>query len=198
MRNRFKCASKVMTSFCFLLFIVSMTAFGQSDPLVIPSVTGEGNFDIETENKTLKDELDMSDLNRITLQQMGDMNQAFIEQYSKNDPNLAKVLQKGDENFAKLFQKGDANAVDIQQYGNGNGYSGTHRGDDNLNTVLQVGDGNFIEQFLDANSLDFQLNQFGNGHELFQEENRDGIGYKVTQKGNVGMKIEIKQDNIYK
>ena len=51
--------------------MVSWTAFGQDpEPLHIPDFIGEGDFSfIEGANQLLKEELDMSDLNRVTLQQ---------------------------------------------------------------------------------------------------------------------------------
>ena len=195
-----KCPFRVLFASCCLLLMVTLTAFGQDpEQLDIPMFTEAGDFNlIGGENQPLKDELDMSDLNRITLQQMGDMNQAFIMQYSKHDPNLAKVLQDGDKNFSKLVQKGNNNATDIYQTGYGNFFSGIHKGDNILNTIIQDGNGNSIEQYLNADLLDFKIEQFGDGNELFQYhgDSRDGIGYKVTQVG--GMSITIKQDNIYK
>ena len=198
MGYRINCAVRVVCACCLLL--VSWTAFAQDSGLPdIPKTIEAGDIDpISIENQPLKQELELTDLNRITLQQMGDMNQAFIQQHSKNSPNLVKVHQDGDDNISKLGQTGMRNATDIVQIGNNNSYSGIHIGDHIINTVIQNGDGNFIEQYLEADYLDFQLKQTGNNHELFQTETRDGIGYKVTQSGSVGMKITISQGNIYK
>lgn len=201
MEQRFKCALRLIMSFCCLLFMFTWTAFGQdSEPLVVPSETEVGDFDfVSAEIQSLKDELDMNDLNRITLLQEGNMNQSFIQQFSKEDPNLANVHQKGNENLSDLYQQGNGNATDIYQEGYGNSYFGEHVGNDIINIVVQTGNGNTINQDLKANDLDFQINQFGNEHELHQTETRDGIGYKVTQDGwSGGMKIEIQQGNIYK
>jgi hypothetical protein len=195
-----KSAFRVLFASSCLLFMVSWTAFGQDpEPPHIPDFIGEGDFSIIAEaNQPLQDELNMSDLNRIALQQIGDMNQSFILQYSKNEPNLAKVLQYGDENISKLVQKGDNNATDIYQHGYGNFFSGIHKGDNILNTIVQEGNGNNIEQYLNADVLDFKIEQFKDGNELFQYhgDGEGGIGYKVTQTG--GMSITIIQGNINK
>jgi hypothetical protein len=200
MEHKSKCAGRVIASMFCLLFLVSGVAFGQdSEPLVIPSSTGEADFEfLSSEIRLLKRELDQSDLNRITLEQMGNLNQAFINQTSQYDPNLAHVYQDGTQNIFQLNQTGNNNAMDIIQQGNENMFLGTHHGDHILNKVIQQGNGNYIEQSLDADMLNFQINQFGNGHELIQTETRDGIGYKVTQEGPTGMKITIQQGNIYK
>lgn len=200
MEHRYKCALRLIVSLCCLLFMFTWTAFGQdSEPLVVPSETEVGDFElVSAKIQSLKDELDLNDLNRITLKQEGNMNEAFIQQFSKNDPNLANVHQKGNANFSDLYQQGNGNATDIYQEGYGNSYFGEHVGNDIINIVVQTGDANIIDQDLRANDLDFQINQFGNGHELYQTETRGGIGYKVTQHGPEGMKIKINQGNIYK
>ncbi len=146
----------------------------------------------------MKKELEKSDLNTITLQQMGNMNDAFIKQFSEGDPNLVKVNQDGNNNFIEFTQTGSANATDITQIKSGNTYLGRHSGNHIINTVVQNGYNNYIEQQLEADFLDFKIEQFGNNHELYQKESRGGIGYKVTQTGTEGMKISISQGNIYK
>ena len=187
---------------CCLLLMVSWTAFGQDpEPLPIPGdYPGKGKIsEVTSEIPDLKDELNIIDLNRITIQQIGDMNDAFIHQVSSANPNLVKVYQEGDENFSDLTQTGSNNATGITQYGDGNIFSGIHEGNYITNTVIQEGNGNIISQDLKASLLDIQIEQFGNGHELNQTETtRDGIGYKVTQSGDVGMKIIIKQGDINK
>ena len=200
MEYGFKSAISKVFTFCCLLLMVSWIAFAQEpEELVIPGeYPGMAVISEETMNQDLKDERDMSDLNRITIQQMGKMNEAFIQQYSGGDPNLVKVYQDGDDHYSELIQTGIKNATDITQFGTGNSYSGFHIGNYIVNTVIQKGIGNVITQDLKADNLDFQIEQSGIGHGLFQTETRDGIGYKVTQKGDVGMKITIIQDNIYK
>jgi hypothetical protein len=201
MEHKYKCGMGRVLSFIWLLFLVLLPAFGQDPELqLVPEYTGEGEFSpVVTLNQPLKDELDLKNLNRITLQQEGNMNQAYIRQLTEGDVNnLAKVYQEGEENLIKLYQKGQQNATDIQQVGYGNTYSGIHVGDNILNTVIQSGTGNMIFQELRASDLDFVIEQSGDGHELIQKETLDGIGYKVTQSGPEGMHIIIMQDNIYK
>jgi len=200
MEYKVKSAISRVFVFCCMLLMASWTAFAQeSQPLVIPGdYAGMATIGEESLNQLLKIERDMSDLNRITIQQMGRMNEAFVKQYSGTDPNLVKMFQSGSDNYSQLTQSGIKNATDISQFGAGNSYSGFHSGNYILNTVIQNGIGNEITQDLNADNLDFYIEQFGIGHGLFQTETRDGIGYKVTQKGDVGMKITISQDNIYK
>lgn len=188
-------------AFACLLLLSSLTAFGQElEPPWIPEYTGEGEFSPDLSlNQPLKDELDLKNLNRLTLQQEGNMNHAFIQQITEGDlNNLAKVYQQGDENLSKLYQKGQHNATDIRQLGYGNTFSGVHVGENIFNTVIQDGTGNLIEQELRANELDFIIEQYGDGHELIQRETMNGMGYKVTQTGTEGMRIIIMQSNIYK
>jgi hypothetical protein len=201
MEDRCRFAGRRLLSLALFLFLGCWSLFGQDpEPLVISSSTGEGDFlPVESWNQPLKDELDLQDLNRISLQQIGDMNQSYIQQVSEGQPyNLAKVYQQGEENLSTLYQDGQNNAADISQVGNRNTFSGIHIGDDILSTVIQLGNENLIEQDLRASELDFVIEQYGNGHELFQTETRNGIGYKVTQTGPSGMSITIMQDNIYK
>ncbi|MCK5066000.1 MAG: hypothetical protein KAR16_01115 [Bacteroidales bacterium] len=196
-----KSAIGVVFAFCCLLLMVSWTAFGQDpEPLPEPGeYPGMGTIgEISSEIHELKTELNMSDLNRITIQQMGDMNKAFIRQVSGDNPNLVKVHQDGFGNLSDLTQSGKNNATDITQNKFFNTYTGTHTGDNITNKVIQDGYGNMIHQDLNASFLDFEIMQSGIGHKLFQMETRDDIGYKVIQEGSVGMEIHISQGNIYK
>jgi hypothetical protein len=198
MVNVITVVKRIIFSICFILLMISLNAFGQ-EPVLIPSHTDGADFGFLTsEIRTLKNELESSQLNRIALQQIGNTNQAFIKQISNNEPNLAKLYQDGNQNYFHFEQIGNSNALDIVQLGNDNIYSGIHAGDHIINKVIQRGNENYIDQTLKADVLYFQINQFGHGHVLIQEETSGNIGYKVTQKGDVGMKITIKQGNIYK
>jgi hypothetical protein len=195
--------ARSIKSFCGLIFMASWSVYGQSgEPLIIPDIAGEGLINpIEELNTELQNEMEASELNRVTVQQIGNMNEVFIQQHSVVNSNLAKVYQDGNEHFSDLIQNGSNNATAIYQYEQGNQYTGIHTGNQILNTIIQQGIGNVIDQHLEANDLDFYIEQFGSGHELYQQlngEDMDGIGYRVTQKGAVGMKVTIIQDWIYK
>ena len=124
--------------FFYCLVLMPAAVWGQD-----PSIPSDPDITvIVDENKTLKQELDMNDLNRITLLQMGQSNRATIQQLSGNyDPNLAKISQVGDENIAFLLQAGQHNASEIDQFGEGNMFLGIHTGENIINTVHQTGKG---------------------------------------------------------
>ncbi len=190
----------MICSFCCVLLLITGPVFGQiDDPIGSGDIPDDPIIFPLGENDDLKKELDMNDLNRVILEKEGNENRATVEQFSQgSNPNLAKMYQLGEQNNAYLNQVGTNNATDIQQYGHGNIYSGTHDGKNIINTVIQNGTENILTQDLKASDLDFQIEQWGHGHELMQTETRNGIGYKVIQKGAAGMKITISQNNIYK
>jgi hypothetical protein len=185
-----------LLSFCCLFLMISNVAFGQSSD---PPITSDPNIDVIEldENKALREQLDMNDLNRITLQQMGKQNRATVLQLSGADnPNLVNIYQDGMGNHSMLVQAGKRNATDISQVGVGNTFLGIHAGEDIINTVIQTGEDNMVRQFLMGNDMDFHIYQDGEGHELNQIQVGNGIGYKVTQTGEKGMNITIIQDYV--
>ena len=191
-------ANRVLFSFCCLLMF-SWTAFGQViEPLELPLVSSEmGTItEISLENQGLKDDLNVLDLNTVTLRQMGQQNQATVMQFSNSsNPSLVTVDQDGDMNSSYLLQAGQNNAAEITQDGDLNSYFGIHYGDGLVSSILQDGNENVIRQFLYGNDMDFQIIQEGNGHEVNQIQNGSGVGYKVTQTGN-DMKVTIIQDHV--
>ncbi len=202
MKNTTKWIKRAGFSICSLLLMISWNAFAQSDPFDIDIPFESSDMGkirkISEANKSLKEELEKVDLNRITLQQMGDMNDAFILQFSDGDPNLAIVRQESDRNSVTLTQDGSGNASDIRQSGLDNIYSGYHSGKDIITKVIQKGNSNYIEQELLGNHMDFQIKQNGNNNEVTQQYGSDPeAGYKVIQKGN-NMSIIIRQDQIFK
>jgi hypothetical protein len=185
-----------LLSFCCLFLMISNVAFGQSFD---PPITSDPNIDVieMDENKALREQLNMNDLNRITLQQMGRENRATVLQLSGADePNLVHIYQDGIGNRSVLVQAGQRNATDISQVGVGNAFLGIHTGEDIINTVIQTGEDNMVRQFLMGNDMDFHIYQDGEGHELNQIQVGNGIGYKVTQTGEEGMNITIIQDYV--
>ena len=179
-----------------IFLLLSNVAFGQSSD---PPITSDPDIDVIKleDNQGLREQLDINDLNRITLQQIGRQNQATIMQLSGNkDPNLIDIRQVGEHNKSVLIQAGKHNATDIDQIGNKNSYLGIHTGEDIINTVIQAGDKNVVRQFLIGHDMDFHIYQDGDGHELNQFQGGGGIGYKVTQKGSEGMNITIIQDYV--
>ena len=185
----------LLSLFCLLL-MMSNVAFGQSsDPLI----TSDPNIEVIEldENKALREQLDVNDLNKITLQQMGKQNRATVLQLSgADDPNLVNIYQEGKGNRSVLVQAGQRNATDINQVGVGNTFLGIHAGEDIINTVIQKGEDNMVRQFLIGHDMDFHIYQDGEGHELNQIQVGKGIGYKVTQTGEEGMNITIIQDYV--
>jgi len=199
MDNTTTLVNRVVFLVCSLLLMVSVNAFGQDPEIEIPSDYSEmGKIrQILDANKTLKEELGMSDLNRITLQQMGNTNDALILQFSNDEPSLVKVRQIGNTNVLRLTQTGKNNASDISQRGVENQFTGYHSGEDIINKVIQKGYGNIIEQQLIGDHMDFQIKQDGNYNEVSQiyEDFPGPVGYKVIQKGD-HMNIIIKQNQI--
>ena len=186
----------ILLSFCCLFLMISNAVLGQSFD---PPITSDPNIDVIEldENKGLREQLDMNDLNRITLQQMGKQNRATVLQLSgANDPNLINIFQDGTGNRSVLVQAGQRNATDINQVGVGNTFLGIHAGEDIINTVIQTGEDNMVRQFLMGSDIDFHIYQDGEGHELNQIQVGSGIGYKVTQTGDEGMNITIIQDYV--
>ena len=196
MKFDIRTAKVTLLSFCCSFLLLSTVVLGQSSDPPIPSDPDIVVIDTDV-NKGLREQLDMNDINRITLQQIGRQNRATVMQLSGNkDPNLVDISQVGEHNKSVLIQAGQHNATDIDQVGDRNFYLGIHAGEDIINTVIQAGDKNVVRQFLIGHDMDFHIYQEGDGHELNQITGGEGIGYKVTQKGSEGMNITIIQDYV--
>lgn len=184
----------ILIPFCCLLLMISFVASGQSSDPSIPS--DPSIYQILDENLGLKNELDMNDINRITLRQMGQENRATVMQLTGQEgPNLVHINQEGLQNHTLLLQTGQGNATDIDQVGQRNRYLGIHAGEDIINTVIQNGNENVVRQFLVGHDMDFYVEQNGDGFELNQIQAGEGIGYKVIQTGK-DMNITIIQDYV--
>jgi len=198
MKHNLIWATRTIFSICCLL-LFCWTAFAQViEPLELPFVSSEmGTItEITIENQGLKDDLNVLDLNTVTLRQMGQQNQATVMQFSNgSNPNLVAIDQDGYRNSSYLLQVGKNNAAEVIQEGDMNSYFGVHFGDGLVSSVLQDGNENVIRQFLYGNDMDFQIIQEGSGHEVNQIQNGSGVGYKVYQTGN-DMKVTIIQDHV--
>jgi hypothetical protein len=197
MKTKLRLARSGLFASCFLLWMGS--AFGQSiEPLVLPLEYPDiGKIEaIGIENQGLKDDLNILDLNTVTLRQMGQLNQATILQFSgQTDPSMVLVNQDGNQNKTTLVQAGQRNATDISQVGDLNRFYGVHTGEDLVSSINQTGSENTIFQYLNGSNMDFQIIQNGTGHEVIQIENGNGKAYKVTQTGS-DMKVTIIQDYV--
>lgn len=139
--------------------------------------------------------------NKTHVYQEGSGNDIFVNQVNQgtiDEQNVIYALQKGNNNLNYVLQNGIQNEYAGFQFGNNNKLDLEMLGMNNKSTLYQKGDYNKVTQEMKGSDMRYMIIQEGINNELVHQETGEfNPEYKIHMKGN-GMKLYIRNSNIYK